>query len=220
MVEDVVNIGFITTKVATSHPSSIWSWKKITYICKTSFFICLPSLNYFSKCMSEKWLRTCSTSGLLQLKWLPVGHLVPDLENKMTCICKPSICICLPSLTYFGKCMSEKWLRTCSTRVFFLQLKLPPVSHVWLHRDTKWCAYVFHHVLSLCQVQIKSVHTCPRYGCACTHARTHLRTKIKFEIHKPCFGPSPMGAKSQVANTSSTISWTCIYPSCSNLAHK
>ena len=48
-------------------------------------FISSNILNKIGKCMSEKWLRTCSTSGLccfLQLKWWPVGHLGSDVEKK------------------------------------------------------------------------------------------------------------------------------------------
>ena len=29
--------------------------------------------------MSEKWLRTCSTSGFFELKFLPVGHRGSDM---------------------------------------------------------------------------------------------------------------------------------------------
>ena len=82
-------------------------------------------------------------------------------------------------------------------RCFFLQRKCPSVGHLSSHRETKWCAYVHHHVLSLCQGQIKSVHTCPRHGCGCTSVRTHARTDTKFETKSisPRFGLSPAGPR-------------------------
>ena len=138
MVEDMFNIGFFTTKMAAIRPSWKWSRNKMKCLCKRSFVICLPSLNKIGKCMSEKWLRTCSTSDFLQLKWPPVGHLGSNHETKSR-------------------------------------------------------SYVYHRVLSLCQVWTKSVQTYPRYGCRRTDARTDETQSIN-----PCFRQSPMGANNTI----------------------
>ena len=141
MVEEVYDtvFFFLTTKMAASRPSLIASQNKMKCICKPSFFILVPSLNKIGKCMSEKWLRTCSTRAFFfQLKWPPVDHLESDVEKKMTCICTP------------------------------------------------WCAAFVPSTKNL-------VHTYPSYGCGQTHARMDM--KIETKSVTPHFGLSLTGAK-------------------------
>ena len=58
MVEDVFNIGFFTTKMATSRPSWIWFRKKMICTCTPSSVVFVPRKNEISSYMSEIWLRT------------------------------------------------------------------------------------------------------------------------------------------------------------------
>ena len=145
---------------------------KVRCTCMPSCTVLLPSLNKIWPLISEKWLGT-HLGKKMATSW-PSWIWSPNI---MTSLCKPSFFICLPSLNKIGKCMSEKWLRTCSIPGFILHLKWLPVSHLWPHHETKWYAYAYYHVLSLCQVQIKSVHTCPRYSCGPTHA--HMKNETK-----------------------------------------
>ena len=39
-----------------------------------------------------------------------------------------------------------------------------PVGHLWSDYKIKWCAYVNHHSLSVCQVWTRVVNACPRNG--------------------------------------------------------
>ena len=140
--------------------------------------VLVPRLNKIWPCMSEKWLGTHLSHKMAasQPSWI-------WLRKKMRSIYKPPVLIFVPSLNNIGKCMSEKCLRTCST-LGFVQLKWPSVGHLGSDVENKWRAYsyVYHQVSSLCRGRIKSVHTCPRYGCGRTH-----RHENRDRIHEPSF---------------------------------
>ena len=112
-------------------------------------------------------------------------------RKKRTCLCKPSFLICVPCSNKIGKCMSDKQMRTCFTLGLFTT-KMAASRPSWFWCRKKWRTYVYHHVLPLCQVQIKSVHRCLRYGCRHTHTDTD--TKIETKSISPCFAQSPTWA--------------------------
>ena len=55
-------------------------------------------------------------------------------------------------------------------------------------------ADVFQHVLSLCQIGIKSVFTCLRYGCGHIDMDARTDMKIKTKSISPHFGLTSTGA--------------------------
>ena len=119
---------------------------------------------------------------------LPVSHVGSGLEKvikRHVHGSHHSLSVCQVWTTKINACPRNGWGHVqhqgFAFCVFF-QIKWPSFSHLWLHREPKWCAYVCHHVMSLCQVRWKSVHTCPWYGCGRTHGH-----KNRDQIHKPPF---------------------------------
>ena len=122
----------LSNKMATSRPSWIrfqknrrahvshWtfnpgqmSWSTLSWADAIHYLG--AKFNNIGKCISEELSSTCSTSGFFFTTEMAASQ--PSLiwsRNKITCICKPLFIICVPSLNKIGKCMSEKWWRTCS----------------------------------------------------------------------------------------------------------
>ena len=153
-----------------------------------------------------------------QLKWPLVGHLGSDVEKKWRGVCVNHHSLSVPMLNEIGGCMSDKWWTTCSTPCVFNE-----VGHLLWHRETKWCAYVHHHLLSFCntskykyniQLSISTNKNGPLHvRHIVTDGRTHARThglENRDQIHKFPFR-NPMGANNAHPSNKAILHvWMCV----------
>jgi len=106
---------------------------------------------------------------LLQLQWPLVNILDLILKKKWHAyVSMHSLSVCQVWTPSVNACPRNGWGRVQHQVFFTTKMAASRPSWIWC-RKKKWHAYVYHHVLSLCKVWIKSVHTCPRYGCRRKH---------------------------------------------------
>ena len=60
-------------------------------------------------------------------------------------------------------------------------------------------------MLALSQVRIKSVHTCPGYGCGRTHTHACMDTKTETKSISPHFWPTPTGVNKLVKKRKQSV---------------
>ena len=124
----------------------------------------------------------------------------------------PSCTVLVSSLNKIRPCMSEKWLGT------YLSNKMATIWPLWIWSWLKKTPGV-QHVVNY----FSDIHLLILFKLVTQIMNDSLHKHIIFfrdQIKDGRLAAILVVKKTPVSNTSSTISWTCIYRCCSNLAHR